>query len=81
VKVAVADALGRIVGSSSATITLELIGDRATLKGTRTVEAKGGVATFSDLVLDRIDEQGTFRLRASTKDLPPAESAPFVGHK
>jgi hypothetical protein len=80
VKVALVDQDGRIVSSSDATITLELNGDQATLKGTRSVETSGGVATFSDLNLDKIDGQGTFRLQATTRGLPAAESAQFVGH-
>ena len=78
VRVAVQDEIGNLVTSGNPEITIQLSqnpGD-ATLSGTRTVRASGGVATFSDL---RIDEPADgYTLRATSGSLSPAISAPFA---
>jgi hypothetical protein len=80
VKVALADAAGRVVPLTGVTVSLELTGDKATLKGTTSVKTGDGIAVFSELSLDKIDEHGTFRLRATSRGLPAVESASFEGH-
>ncbi|HVE85011.1 MAG TPA: MYXO-CTERM sorting domain-containing protein [Myxococcales bacterium] len=76
-QVAVQDALGAVVTSSAATITLA-IGNNAgggTLSGTATATAVNGVATFSGLSINRT---GTgYTLVASSAGLSSATSAPF----
>lgn len=61
VVVAVTDHKGQVKTSSTALITLALQSG-GTLFGTKTIAAAGGVATFSDLV---IDTGGTYRLVAT----------------
>jgi hypothetical protein len=77
IRVAVQDEVGSTVTTSTASVTLSL--DRnpggATLSGTRTVTASGGVATFSNL---RIDKAGSgYTLRATSGSLSPAISNQF----
>lgn len=77
IRVGVQDEVGSTVATSTASITLSL--DRnpggATLSGTRTVTASGGVATFSNL---RIDKAGSgYTLRATSGSLSPAISNQF----
>lgn len=77
IRVAVQDEVGSTVTTSTASVTLSL--DRnpggATLSGTRTVTASGGVATFSNL---RIDKAGSgYTLRATSGSLSPAISDQF----
>jgi hypothetical protein len=77
IRVAVQDEVGSTVTTSTASVTLSL--DRnpggATLSGTTTVSASGGVATFSDL---RIDKGGSgYTLRATSGSLSPAISNQF----
>jgi alpha-tubulin suppressor-like RCC1 family protein len=77
VAVTVQDAQGNTVTSASTSITLA-IGANAgggTLSGTTTVAAVNGVATFSNLSIDRA---GTgYTLTAATAGLTGATSAPF----
>lgn len=78
VRVAVQDEIGNVVASSTHEVTVLLSenpGD-ATLSGTRTVRASGGIATFSDLKIDRPAEG--YRLRATSGSLSPAVSVRFT---
>ncbi len=79
VEVSVLDAFGNLVTSASNAITLVISNDGsgggATLGGTLTVNASGGVASFGDLT---IDLAGTsFRLTATAASLTDAESIDF----
>ena len=63
--------------ASTANVTLALAGNStgATLGGTLTVAAVGGIATFSDLT---VDKTGTYTLSASASGLTSATSAAFM---
>ena len=77
VRVAVQDDIGRTVTVATTAITLGLSDNPtgATLAGTLTVNAIQGVATFSNL---RLDKAGTgYTLRATAAPLSPAISTPF----
>jgi hypothetical protein len=78
VSVEVLDANDALVTSSTAAVTVALVSNpgSATLGGTTTQNAAGGVATFSDLTLD---QPGTgYTLGASsTGGISPVTSAPF----
>jgi hypothetical protein len=77
VQVAVQDGLGNVVAASTDTVTL-VLGDNpgfATLSGTTTAAALGGVATFADLAVDR--EGSGYMLRASAAGLGEAASTAF----
>lgn len=67
------DASGFLVSSYNGPVTIALEGAGA-LGGTLTVDAVGGIATFSDLVLTGT---GAFRLIASAAGLDPVFSAEF----
>jgi hypothetical protein len=76
VQVSVVDVAGRTLRGASTAVTIALganPGD-AKLSGTTTVPTSGGVATFSDL---RVDRLGTYTLVATGWNLPSAASAPF----
>jgi hypothetical protein len=75
--VTVQDGLGNTVSSASMNITVA-IGSNAgsgTLSGTTTVAAVGGVATFSDLMLDK--SGAGYTLTASANGATVATSSPF----
>src|SRR6185437_11634354 len=77
VKVEVRDANGNVVTSSSASVTLAIGTNPSsgTLSGTKTVAAVNGVATFSDL---SIDKAGTgYTLGASASGLTGDTSSSF----
>lgn len=77
VQVSVQDASGNLVGTAEHAVTLALRANSsgATLSGTTTVNAAGGVATFSDL---RVSKEGTnYTLSASAPGLTDAASAAF----
>ena len=77
VRVAIQDDLLNTVTSAGNTVTIALAGNPggATLSGTKTVAAVNGVATFSNLSLDRA---GTgYTLMASASGLTSATSLPF----
>jgi hypothetical protein len=78
VKVAVRDSLGNVVTGSTASITVALSGagtSGAHLRGTTTVSAVSGVATFSTL---SVDSAGTgYTLTATATGLTGATSAAF----
>jgi hypothetical protein len=74
VEVAVLDQNGTRVTSGAFQVKLELQGHDGNLKGHRTQETRSGVAQFDDL---KVDEQGEYRLRASTDGLTPTESKAF----
>jgi hypothetical protein len=77
VTVQVIDAFGNLVPTSTATVTLA-VGTNpggGTLGGTTTVTAVAGIATFSDLTLDKAGEGYT--LTASSTGLTAGTSAPF----
>jgi hypothetical protein len=76
--VAVRDSLGNAVTSSAASITVALGGTGtagAHLRGTATVSAAGGVATFSTLSVDSVG--AGYTLGASASGLAGATSAAF----
>jgi hypothetical protein len=75
VEVVVLDRDGHQVTSSDLEIKLELTGDGGgNLKGHTAHRARSGVATFSDLSVDR---EGDYRLRAIADGLPSVESDRF----
>jgi MYXO-CTERM domain-containing protein len=77
VKVSVLDAFGNLATSSSSTISLALAANPSggTLSGTSTVAAVNGVATFSDLSIQR---GGTgYQLTATSGTLTSATSSAF----
>ena len=78
VQVAAKDSAGNTVSSFSSPITITLGANpgNATLSGTPTVSPVNGVATFSNLVLDR--PQSGYKLTASAAGLPSATSATFL---
>src|SRR5574341_758746 len=74
----VVDADGAIVRSARAVVTIGLAVNPAggTLGGTLTLTATGGVATFTDLALDKVGSGYT--LAALAEGLAPASSAAFA---
>lgn len=77
-QVSIKDATGAIVTTATNTVSLTLGGtvSGATLAGTTTVSAVNGVATFSDLV---IQKAGTgYTLAAAASSLRSASSPPFA---
>jgi plastocyanin len=74
VKVEVKDANGAKVTTSSASVTLSLIG-AGTLGGTTTRNAAAGVATFTDLTLT---PAGNYQLIAASGTLAKDTTAPFA---
>jgi alpha-tubulin suppressor-like RCC1 family protein len=79
VRVAIQDALGSTVPGATTPVTLRLASNPtgATLAGTSTVSAVDGIATFSDLSIDR---SGSYTFSAAAASLPAATSAPFAVH-
>ena len=77
VQVAIEDAEGNILTSSSAPITLAIATNAGggELAGTLTQNANQGVATFGDLSIDRAAHG--YSLLASSSGVPAATSAPF----
>jgi hypothetical protein len=80
VKVEVLDAWGRLVTNSKAAVTVAITPTAnpgsGTLSGTTTVNASGGVASFSDL---SINQPGIgYRLTATSYGINPATSAHFT---
>ncbi|MFY0565578.1 beta strand repeat-containing protein [Archangium lansingense] len=77
VRVSIRDAFGNVVTGASDAITLSLSSNpgSATLAGTTTVAAVNGVATFTDLSLNR-SARG-YTLQASTGALPSVTSSAF----
>ena len=74
VQVSLEDAAGKLVPSSGPTITLGLESG-ATLSGTISRTASGGIAVFSDLT---IAKSGTAKLVAVSPDAPGATSTAFT---
>jgi hypothetical protein len=75
VEVVVLDRDGHQVTSGDLEIKLELTGDgEGNLKGHKTQRTHSGVATFSDL---KVDKEGDYRLRAVADGLPSVESDRF----
>ena len=77
IQVSVEDASGNLVSGATNSITLSLAptASGASLGGTPTATAVGGVATFPDLT---VSKAGTgYTLNASATDLTPATSAAF----
>jgi hypothetical protein len=66
---------GSLLTTDTSTVTLALSGTGATLGGTRTVAAIGGVATFSDLT---VSAAGTYTLTASDGGDTAGTSTPFT---
>jgi len=77
IRVAIEDASGSAVQSATAEVTIRLAANPtgATLTGTTTVRALGGIATFTDLSLERPGDG--FIFQAQSTGLPPATSAEF----
>jgi Flp pilus assembly pilin Flp len=76
-RVTVLDAFGNVVTSSSASVTMSIGANPggAALSGTSTVNAAGGVATFSNLSLNKV---GTgYTLVAASPGLPNVTSGTF----
>src|SRR5262249_49496374 len=69
---------GQVVTRSKALVTLSLKANpgAATLGGTLTAAAVNGIATFSDLSLDKAGDG--YVLLASSGSLPPVASGPFA---
>ena len=78
VRVAAQDAFGNPVSGFNGAVTVTLAGSPApgTLSGTTTVNAVGGVATFSDLAI--VQANPGYTLTASAAGLMSATSAPFA---
>lgn len=74
VQVAVRDPYGNFVTNASSQISLTLIGGIGTLGGTTSLQAVGGISTFSDLT---VSAAGTYQLRAAMGTLT-ATSASFT---
>jgi hypothetical protein len=76
VRVAVVDSAGTPVAGADSLITIALGSNPGSgrLSGTDTAHAVNGMATFSDL---RIDQPGTYTLRAAGGGFPPRDSKPF----
>jgi len=76
VKVTVQDAGGSIVSTASdpVTLTLNSIDASAKVSGTTTANASGGVAAFTDLV---VNKPGTFTFAATSPNLTTATSVVF----
>jgi len=75
VKVAALDEAGNTVSSYSGSITVRPIPGPGTLAGTTTVAAVNGVATFSDLSIDKAGN--AYRLQATAAGLTGATSTAF----
>ena len=76
VRVAVQDALGNVIPSASMTVTLELVSPtEGTLLGTTTATSVNGIATFSNLSIERA--ASGFHLVATSGSLS-VNSAPFA---
>ena len=76
IQVEIVDAAGRRASGATDAVALSLVaGNGAELVGTRVVNAVGGVATFSGLVVERAGSG--YRVRASVGELEPAESEAF----
>lgn len=78
VQVEIRDSLGGLVSDSRAPVTLSLAlhPGGAVLKGSTTVSAVGGVATFSGLYLEKADTQ--YAMMASTAGVTPDTSGLFA---
>jgi autotransporter-associated beta strand protein len=75
ITVSVEDQFGNIVASDSSDVTLSVASGPGSLTGTVTVVASGGVATFSNVILDTA---GTYTLTANDGSLTSATSNSFV---
>jgi hypothetical protein len=73
--VAVEDQYGNVVTGDSSNVTLSVASGPGSANGTLTVAARGGVATFSNVILDT---SGTCTLRASDGSLTSATSNSVV---
>ena len=71
----VEDANGNLMSSDNSNVTLAIRPRPGTLKGTLTVAAVKGVATFSDI---GVSAAGTYTLIATDGAYQPAASAPFT---
>ncbi len=76
VTVAIEDAAGKIVSSSSSPVTLSLAGNSTSLGGTVNVTAHNGIATFSNLTVATAG--GAYTLSATSVGLASATSASFT---
>jgi PKD domain len=78
VRIVLVDSAGRTVSNADSLVTVALDANPhgATLSGTDTTRAQSGIATFTDLRIDKADSGYT--LRAQTTGLPPAASPAFA---
>jgi hypothetical protein len=74
IEVAVLDQQGDRVTAGDFEVKLELQGDHGKLKGHSTQRTRSGVARFDDL---SVDEEGEYRLRASSDQLTGTDSRTF----
>jgi hypothetical protein len=78
IEVIVLDQEGHLVTGEEIRVNLELIGERdGRLRGDTSERTESGVATFSDLEVER---DGDYRLRASADGLPSVDSKEFEVH-
>ncbi|MFY0522257.1 S8 family serine peptidase [Archangium gephyra] len=76
VRVAVQDSAGNLLSSASPEVTLSLVTESgATLSGTKTVTAAGGVATFPDISVDKVG--AGYVLQAESAGLASGTSPAF----
>ncbi|MBI2917725.1 MAG: hypothetical protein HYY01_06990 [Chloroflexi bacterium] len=80
--VTVRDASGNTVNTSTASVTVAITSGTgisgATLSGTTTVAAVNGVATFTNLSINKANGSTTYTLTATSSSLTPAVSAAFT---
>ncbi|HZN95541.1 MAG TPA: Ig-like domain-containing protein, partial [Myxococcales bacterium] len=74
IQVAIQDAAGNLITAGSDVVTVSLVG-AGTLSGTTSAAASGGIATFSDLSINRAQAGAT--LVATATGLADAASLPF----
>jgi hypothetical protein len=75
VTVRIEDKDGNLVTDAGLEVTLQLAANRSGLGGTLSVTAIGGIATFDDLTIDRVDT--AYRLQARAGSLEAATSDRF----
>ena len=77
VKVEILDGSGQLATSSTAAVTVAIGSNpgAGSLSGTLTVSASGGIASFSDLSIDRVGDEYT--LTATSPGLSPTASTSF----
>jgi hypothetical protein len=74
VLVEIENSSGTVINTATSAVTIAIASGTGTLSGTKTVNAIGGVATFSNLSLNKV---GTFTLKATDGTLTSATSGSF----